>query len=36
LKLIKDYLIKSEAETRKSRDLFMRTLHDLGKIIDRK
>jgi DNA-binding response OmpR family regulator len=35
LKMIKDYLVKSELDTRNSRDLFMRTLYNLGKIMNR-
>ena len=35
LKLVMDLLIKSELDTRKSRDLFMSTLYDLGKIMGR-
>lgn len=34
LKLIKDMLKERTEESIKSRDMFMRTLHDLGKIID--
>ncbi|HKK43056.1 MAG TPA: response regulator, partial [Bacteroidales bacterium] len=33
LKLIRDYLVQSEKDTRKSRDYYMRTLHALSKII---
>ena len=35
LKLIRDYLVKCELDTKKSRDYFMRTLYELGKIMDR-
>ncbi len=33
LKMIRDYLVQSEKDTRKSRDYYMRTLHGLSKII---
>jgi two-component system, sensor histidine kinase and response regulator len=33
LKLVKDYLIKCEIDVRKSRDYYMRTLYELGKIL---
>jgi len=33
LKLAKDHLIKCEMDVRKSRDYFMRTLYELGKIL---
>jgi two-component system, sensor histidine kinase and response regulator len=33
LKLVRDYLIKCEMDTRKTRDYFMRTLYELGKIL---
>ena len=35
LKQVRDYLVKCEMDTRKSRDYFMRTLYELGKIMDR-
>jgi two-component system, sensor histidine kinase and response regulator len=35
LKLIRDYLVENEVHARKSRDSYMRTLYDLGKILDR-
>jgi len=35
LKLIRDYLEENEIHTRKSRDNYMRTLYELGKILDR-
>jgi two-component system, sensor histidine kinase and response regulator len=36
LKLVRDYLVKCELDTKKSRDFFMRTLYELGKIVERK
>jgi two-component system, sensor histidine kinase and response regulator len=36
LKLVRDYLVKCEVDTKKSRDYFMRTLYELGKIVERK
>jgi DNA-binding response OmpR family regulator len=33
LKLVNDYLIKCEMDTRKSRDYFMRTLYEMGKVL---
>jgi two-component system, sensor histidine kinase and response regulator len=35
LKLVRDYLVKCEMDTKKSRDYFMRTLYELGKIMER-
>ena len=35
LKMVKDYLVAAQKETKKSRDFFMRVLYDLGKIIDK-
>jgi len=35
LKLVRDCLIKSELDTKKSRDYFMRTLYELAKIMER-
>jgi DNA-binding response OmpR family regulator len=35
LKLVRDFLIKSELDTKKSRDYFMRTLYELAKIMER-
>lgn len=35
LKLIRDYLVENEQHARKSRDSYMRTLYELGKILDR-
>lgn len=35
LKLVRDHLVKCELDSRKSRDYFMRTLYELGKIMDR-
>ncbi|MEI6049144.1 MAG: response regulator [Bacteroidota bacterium] len=35
LKLVRDYLAKCEIDTKKSRDYFMRTLYELGKIMER-
>jgi DNA-binding response OmpR family regulator len=35
LKLVRDYLIMCGQEARESRDLYMKTLYELGKILDR-
>lgn len=35
LKMVKDYLVAAQKETKKSRDFFMRVLYDLGKIVDK-
>jgi two-component system, sensor histidine kinase and response regulator len=35
LKMVRDYLVRCEMDTKKSRDYFMRTLYELGKIMER-
>jgi len=35
LKLIRDYLVENEQHARKSRDSYMQTLYELGRILDR-